>query len=390
MTGLSNRVLRAFSLVVTDRRWAAPLSAMALGFGLFIGVAVGPDAAGSLAGSPLIVELPALRARTDRGRSGGGGEHPVLVRSRAARGRWRRWGGAIGALPAPPPPAPEEAPAPKKEPAPAPREDEAEEESEAEEALPLEGVVVHANQAAGSYAIAIKGGELISIHAKTLPAPGSKLKLSAVRLENGTFEEAEKPKTTGKAATASFRGIVTYVDPNPAAPAYTVSGRGSSILVRVRPEPSGAAPALPAIDSYATVEVSIAKATATSILAPLPPAATEPAAPTCAPEPGQAPLKSVEPAADLWQEKIETEADARDLPRPGRDGLGDLPGHRPGSAQRRRHPHQRRRPSADGRAQDRGLEIEGRRIAAGDGDGRSERLADPRRGRQRPAGQGRR
>ena len=36
--------------------------------------------------------------------------------------------------------------------------------------------------------------------------------------------------------------------------------------------------------------------------------AAEPAAPTCAPEPGQAPLRSVKPAADLWQEKIETEA----------------------------------------------------------------------------------
>ena len=41
-------VLRASRLVVTDRRWAATLAAMALGFGLFLGVAIGPGAAGTL------------------------------------------------------------------------------------------------------------------------------------------------------------------------------------------------------------------------------------------------------------------------------------------------------------------------------------------------------
>ena len=90
MTGLSNRVLRAFSLVVTDRRWAAPLSAMALGFGLFIGVAVGPDAAGSLAGSPLIVELPASEPEPTAAQDGGGGEPPVSSAPGPLGGRWRR------------------------------------------------------------------------------------------------------------------------------------------------------------------------------------------------------------------------------------------------------------------------------------------------------------
>ena len=53
-------VLRAVALVVTDRRWAAPLSAMALGFGLFLGVAIGPGAAGTFAtGAGSIVAIAA-------------------------------------------------------------------------------------------------------------------------------------------------------------------------------------------------------------------------------------------------------------------------------------------------------------------------------------------
>jgi hypothetical protein len=144
--------------------------------------------------------------------------------------------------------------------------------------------------------------------------PGAKLKLSVARLANGTFEEAERPKTVGKAGIATLRGVVTFVDPDPAAPAYTISGRGSSILVRVRPDQSGAAPSLPAINSYATVTASIARETASSPPPPAPPAATEaadagPVAPTCAPEPGRPPLRSFRPAADLWQQKVEVEVE---------------------------------------------------------------------------------
>jgi hypothetical protein len=53
--------LRWAALIVTDRRWAAPLSALALGFGLFVGVAIGPSTAGSLAtGGAQIIEIPGL------------------------------------------------------------------------------------------------------------------------------------------------------------------------------------------------------------------------------------------------------------------------------------------------------------------------------------------
>jgi hypothetical protein len=65
-------VLRWASLIVTDRRWAAPLSALALGFGLFAGVAIGPSAPGTLAtGVQPIIEIPGFIGGTsDDGEDG--------------------------------------------------------------------------------------------------------------------------------------------------------------------------------------------------------------------------------------------------------------------------------------------------------------------------------
>ena len=42
--------LRWAALPIVDRRWTAPMSAVALGFGLFVGVAIGPGTEGSLGG----------------------------------------------------------------------------------------------------------------------------------------------------------------------------------------------------------------------------------------------------------------------------------------------------------------------------------------------------
>ena len=47
---------------------------------------------------------------------------------------------------------------------------------------------------------------------------------------------------------------MTFVDPDPLGPTYTVSGRGSSILVRAAP---GTEPQLPALGAYATVAAQI-------------------------------------------------------------------------------------------------------------------------------------
>lgn len=262
MKGISTQILRAFSLVVTDRRWAAPLSAMALGFGVFVGVAIGPSAPGTFAGGPTILEMSSFGGGEGKGEGdavGSGGAPLAGPVSGGAGG-----GGGLGALASPAPLAlsPVEEPVEEEvEPAPEPAQPAPTapvEETEEEEATELKGVVVHANEPAGSYALAIAGGELVPVHARELPAPGAKLTVTASRLANGTFAEEEKPKQGGgKAAQAIFRGVVTYADPDPADPVYTVSGRGASLLVHAPPDPTGAVPMLPAVGTYVNVTVGI-------------------------------------------------------------------------------------------------------------------------------------
>lgn len=258
MKAVVDRLLRAFSLVVTDRRWTATLSAAALGFGLFVGVAVGPNAAGTLAGTAHILEMPV----GDEGRE----PEPEAEAPAGGLGRSLGEGGGGGLAEAPPAPAPIVSPAPEApapapeskpgpEPAPQPTEPAAE---EGEEETELKGVVVHANPAAGSYALAIAGGELVPVHARELPAPGERLTVTARRLANGTFAETKAPERhAGKSAQASFRGVVTYAKADPLAPAYTVSGRGASLLVHVAPDPSGALPSLPVLGARVTVAAAI-------------------------------------------------------------------------------------------------------------------------------------
>ncbi len=93
-----NRWMRWASLIVTDRRWAAPISAVALGFGLFVGVAIGPGTAGTLAtGASQIIEIPALGgggAAGGGGGDGGGGSTAALA---APAGGAAGGGGGAGA-----------------------------------------------------------------------------------------------------------------------------------------------------------------------------------------------------------------------------------------------------------------------------------------------------
>jgi hypothetical protein len=251
-----DQALRGASLVVTDRRWAAPLSAAALGFGIFAGVAIGPGAAGTLAtGAQQIVALPSYGG--DGGQSGGGG---ARVASTGAAPLSSAGAGFEEAIPpslplAPEPVEPIPAPAAKPTAKPSPAGGEAE-EGEGAGTQELKGTVVHANQAAGSYALAIEGGELVSVHAPELPAPGTKLTAPLRRLANGTFAEAgDLEEEKKKVAQVSFRGAVTFANPDPAAaaPTYTVSGRGASLLIHVAPDPSGATPSLPPIGAYVAV-----------------------------------------------------------------------------------------------------------------------------------------
>ena len=193
---------------------------------------------------------------------------------------------------APEPIEPLPAPAPEPAPKPAPAPDEDEEEAEEAEAQTLKGTVVHANPAAGSYAMAIKGGELVSVHAAELPEPGTKLSvpLRPPRQRHLRRGRATSRKRRSKATEATFRGAVTFTDPDPAAPAYTVSGRGASLLVHVEPDPSGAgaAPQLPAIGAYVTVTAGIEESEHSAVEA-------------------EGAAQSKEPAAASWQRELELE-----------------------------------------------------------------------------------
>ncbi len=243
-----SRLLRAFSMVVTDRRWAAPMSAAALGFGIFAGVAIGPSASGTLAGAARVIELvdpteePAEPAEAEpeafaeAGGSFEAGEEPLEAFPSTAP-----------LAPAAPPAKPaESAPAPAPEPPPA-------EEPAAPQGTELEGTVVHVNRAAGSYTLAIEGGELVPVHARELPEPGAELTVNTLRLANGTFAEQLDPDRTGNTAEATVTGVVTWVG----ASSYALSGRGASLLVSVAPDPTGTSAQLPVVGAYVKVAVAI-------------------------------------------------------------------------------------------------------------------------------------
>jgi hypothetical protein len=303
---------------------------VALGFGLFVGVAIGPGAAGTFAtGAAQIIEIPGFTASTDDG-----GEEESEVRSPSTPS-----GGGEGSIPtgesAPIASAPiftaegeEEATEPTPTPQSSPAAEKPEPESEPE-AETLAGIVLHVNPAAGSYTLVEPEGTLDVVHAAKAPRPGTKLSVPARLLANGTFAEAGTRAKSGTRTRASLGGIVTYVDPTPTAPAYTVSKRGVSILVHVHPDPTGAAPTLPALGAFATVAVEIEKVpplastsdappapgeepAPPSEPAPVPPAPPAPAAKspptpapsTCALDPTQPPPPTIEPSAIIWQRQV--------------------------------------------------------------------------------------
>jgi hypothetical protein len=253
-----DRALRGAALVLTDRRWAAPLSAAALGFGIFAGVAIGPGASGGLAtGAQQIVELPG--SGDQAGQSGGGGqrvastEPPPPFEAGGFGGEAFTASASFAPAAVEPLPAPAPAPAPASKPAPAPPPAEEEEEGQR-----FEGTVAAANPAAGSYALALDGGELVAVHAAELPEPGAKLSGPLRPLANTTYAEAGEIEVEKKKTKAvGLEGVVTWISPPEAPPSYTVSGRGVSLLVQVPPDPAGAAVELPSIGSLVTAKARI-------------------------------------------------------------------------------------------------------------------------------------
>lgn len=260
LRGATNLMARGAALIVTDRRWGATMSAAALGFGLFVGVAIGPGAAGTFATSPQqLIELPSLVA--DDGAEEEAVEAEDSSPSPAAPSGSLVAGGESSSLEVFPPAVPltseaSELPPPAEEPAPEPK-PAAGEEAEVVETTALVGTVVHVNPAARSYTLAIKGGELVPVHAVKLPRPGTEVSIEARQLANGTFAEEGTRQREGLKEKTSFRGVVTFVDVNPVSPGYTISGRGASLFVAVVPDPAGALPPLPALGSRVLATVAI-------------------------------------------------------------------------------------------------------------------------------------
>lgn len=250
------RILRWAALPVTDRRWAAPLAAIALGFGIFAGVAIGPNAAGSLATAPYqLIEMPSLSHSSDG--EGEAEEEPFAGTGEEAGG-FEEEGGAEASSFAPIVPV-EEAPFEPAEEEPAGKAAKPlkeEEKSEEPEGQVLAGTVVHVNPAAGSYTVAEEGGTMSAVHAGKLPALGSGVEVPIRALANGTLAEAGKRAKVKAGKVAELAGIVSFVNADPLAPAYTVSNRGTSALVHVAPDPTGALPELPALGAYVIVKAA--------------------------------------------------------------------------------------------------------------------------------------
>jgi hypothetical protein len=253
------RLLGWATLPVTSKRWAAPLAALALGFGIFAGVAIGPSAAGSLATAPYLIEMP-NPASSDSGgeeeaeeefEAEGGGETASLGEEEV--GGFEEEASFAPVVEEGTFEAEEETPV-EKTPAPLKEENAEKSEPEAEE---LAGTVVHVNSTAGSYTVAETGGLMSAVHAGGLPTAGAKIEVPIRALANGTLAEAGKRVKTKTTKAAELAGIVSFVNADPLAPAYTVSNKGTSALVHVTPDPSGALPKLPVLGAYVTVKATI-------------------------------------------------------------------------------------------------------------------------------------
>jgi hypothetical protein len=321
------KFMRGAALPVTNRRWAALLSALALGFGLFVGVALGPGSEGTLAtDASQIIELPALL--------GGEEEEAEANETPVSSGSGDDGGGSAGEIASEAPPVPFTPAAPE---TPSDKSDAVPESAPASSHPPpkkpppppgptLTGTVVHVNPLAGSYTLAEAGGELSPVHAAKLPAPGTRLSVVVRTLANGTSAEAGSRKRLGQQGGATLKGIVTAVDPTPAALGYTISKRGVSILVRVPPGPAGASPQLPLLGAFVTVGVvmeepaGVEPAPVLGEPAPVaseavtPPPAEAPAAgtmsvppPTCSTDASPPVPAAVGPQAVLWQRSLSSE-----------------------------------------------------------------------------------
>lgn len=260
-TALRFASLRWAALPVIDHRWTVPLSAIALGFGIFAGVAIGPGAEGSLgaqAAQTVIEVVPAepQPVIADTGPPSGSSDGSSPDRDPAAP--------SGDASPAPETTPPEVGPSTPITPAtpappistPPPQPDYSPPPTEPQEPAPdptkvLNGPVVHVNDAAGSYTVASDSGRLATVLSESLPSVGNVIEVEADPHAGGTFTESADRHADGRAGQVVLSGTVTYSEPRVGG--YTVSAPGASIFVRVPPLKR-----MPSLGERVTVQARIA------------------------------------------------------------------------------------------------------------------------------------
>jgi hypothetical protein len=236
--------LRWAALPIIDRRWTAPMAAAALGFGLFVGVAIGPGTQGTEgAAGALTVQVPEEPAQPEAPPAHTGGD----AGSGAGQGTQDGSGGdGQPSVPSSPPPIPSSPPPISAPPVTTPpisptvppvstggvgTSTTSTTTTPAEEpTTELSGTVVHINPYADSYTIAADGGNLTAIHSHHPPNLGKSIEVDAKQLANGTYVEAGDRSENGSGGQASFNGTVSFSDRNTAV--YAVSAAGVSLLVR--------------------------------------------------------------------------------------------------------------------------------------------------------------
>ena len=201
-------------------------AALALGFGVVVGTALSPNVQNLLAAPTEVAQAPPPAEPAPPATGGGGGGGPVDTGPAVG-------GTTAAAVTTPTDTGGEDGGG-----------DEKKKKKPKEKPDFLSGTVVHTNPVARSYTIA-SGGGLSSIHAVSLPAVGTNVKVPIIQLHNRTYGEDGKRELKGTAAQVTFAGVVTDSrnDTTPSGPpdTYTVSVRGSSILVHSPPDPTGLA-----------------------------------------------------------------------------------------------------------------------------------------------------
>jgi uncharacterized membrane protein YgcG len=123
-------------------------------------------------------------------------------------------------------------------------------------AATLRGVVVHQNHHAHSFVLSLNSGRLASVHAGHSPRLGRIVRVTAVRMRNGTWL-AKTVRLGNRSRHATVRGVVTFADRQRGV--FSVSAGGASLLIHTR-QRSGrarAADALPSVGQNVTVQTGI-------------------------------------------------------------------------------------------------------------------------------------